>query len=232
MSRTKSTKIKEAQIIETPLEKLTKTYDNGMKECIFTDNFSFKYKTKIGLQEVYDFVYSVVNNCFDTDKKTGLVTYNPYAKELMFYKNLVEKYTDIILPANLKDFYNCLQISEMRNTLDDLIIDSNSQINEIESCIYEAIEFKKQEILANKTNSTLKELQTSVDVMTTGFSGLLDSFTKFLNTANTKLEDFSLIEFMQSNGIDKDALLKSFSNTNTEIQTNEEYPRAEVTSME
>lgn len=170
------TKIEKVSVNE--FEKLVNTLKNEnyeMTDYSWSEDFNFKYKKKLTLLEITSFVDSVVNNCFiNDDKNENPDIFVPYYKDLMIYKNVLEKYTNISVPSDIKKFYDWCMITNIHIVIISKI--DKEQFAQIKGYIDESIEYNKQTTLANKKAPVEKMLCDLIDKANVYVEGLTGKF--------------------------------------------------------
>lgn len=187
------------------------------------NELAFDIKKYISLQEVAEFVESVVTNCFDENIQTGETTYIPYYKDLMISKNTFEKFTNLSVPSNTSKFYQWTQAWNAKCDIEEQINSVSFQLSEIKKYIDEAIEFKKQEILSKK-KSPVDELVKSINKIIESigdnfnFEILADVLPVFQKLSeNGKIDEKKLMDAWLNNDLKK---TESEQNTALDNRTN------------
>ena len=174
MSKTKISRVSVNEFEKFATNKEINCYT--MTECSLADGFTFMYKTKLNLVEVTAFVDSVVNNCFINDednKKPDIFT--PCYKDLMIYKNVIERYTNISVPLDIRKFYDWCMMTDLIDVIIGKI--DNKQFNQIKNYIDETIEYNKQVSLAKSKSPVENMLCDLLDKANNYVEGLTTKFS-------------------------------------------------------
>lgn len=123
---------KEGKIIE---------YDIG------TEVICVKISNSIPLDEAYDFVNAVVDNCFMDG------TYSPIYKNISIARALIAYFTDLDMPDDFEDVYRALNETTLIEDIKKYV--SNFQLYDILSSIDELISFNKEKMFKNSEFETM-----------------------------------------------------------------------------
>lgn len=175
---------KENTISINQLEKYIDTFNIPIQTVSFGD-LQIEVKNTIGLIPTMQLIKEVVEACFTTDDATKITAYVPYYKELILKKCLIEYYTNLKLPSDLKEIYKWFKTSDILDCLDNI---NPKQYSEIIVSIDEMIEFRKQEIIADKSNDVLIELTNSVDTLTNSFGFVFDNLNGVISAIGEQIK--------------------------------------------
>ena len=175
---------KENTISINQLEKYIDTFNTPIQTVSFGD-LQIEVKNTIGLIPTMQLIKEVVEACFTTDDVTKITSYVPYYKELILKKCLIEYYTNLELPSNLKEIYEWFKTSDILDCLDNI---NPKQYSEIIISIDEMIEFRKQEIIADKSNDILIELTNSVNTLTNSFGFVFDNLNGVISAIGEQIK--------------------------------------------
>ena len=129
----------------TEMDKYIKDHKPVCTE-IDADGMKILVKPYITAAEYAMIVTVVSESVFDVDEETGETVYNPYFKDLLIDSELLDKYTNISLPAS---YFHKAEIAAVltRNGIMGEIMDAigADQIHRLRSDIHDAIEYKKKE---------------------------------------------------------------------------------------
>lgn len=101
----------------------------------------------IPLEEAYDFVNAVVDNCF----VDGI--YSPIYKNISIARALIVYFTDLDIPENFDDIYKILNETSL---IEDIKKHASMfQMHDLLSSIDESISFEKERILKNSEFETM-----------------------------------------------------------------------------
>ena len=174
MSKTKISRVSVNEFEKLATKKEINCYT--MTECSLIDGFTFMYKTKLNLLEITAFVDSVVANCFINDgdnKKPDIFT--PCYKDLMIYKNVIERYTNISVPLDIRKFYDWCMTTDLIDVIMSKI--DENQFNQIKDYIDESIEYNKQVSLAKSKSPVENMLCDLLDKANNYVEGLTTKFS-------------------------------------------------------
>ena len=190
---------KEKKISINAFEKVMKEMYTEDSVVIDWRGIEVKVKRTLGANEVVSFTTGVVNSCFGSD-----LSYNPEAKEIAFKTNILTKYANFTMPADIELQYKLLYCTDAVHAVMEHI--NMEQLDEIRNAISERIQYR---IRANveTVNRQVTDLFAAIDNMqhqlSTMFSGISDG-------------DITKLTEALSGGIDEEKLVKAYmDHTNT-----------------
>ena len=143
-------KIKEEVKADTRVIDIVKFQKNENKviEYKIDDGAVFVTISKsIPLDEAYDLVNAVVDNCFMDG------TYSPIYKNISIARALIAYFTDLDMPDDFEDVYRALNETTLIEDIKKYV--SNFQLYDILSSIDELISFNKEKMFKNSEFETM-----------------------------------------------------------------------------
>lgn len=196
---TKKTKSKKISV--AAMDEIMKRYDET--ETVQWNGLEVIIKKNLSMDDMLNFVDSVVNSCFDA--QTG--EYRPEAKDFAMRVNILTRYANFALPErNVEHQY---QIAVLSGAVDMILNYVNTaQFYEMGRAIDAKIEHKASaniQVLTKKFDDVVTEfenLQTKLSTMFTGVSS--DDLKKLAETlANGNFSEEQIVEAMKpKNGVE------------------------------
>ena len=153
---------------EIDLEKIAYSYKNEV--VVEWGGTSFTITPTLTLQGMLKFVDSVVKSCFEQ----GSGAFLPEAKDFAIRSNLVDTYTEIILPSNLEAQYDILHRTDI---VDVILANINMvQFNEMIAAIEAKIDYYASsdvQAMQRQVYDAIASVRESVNQ----FTSILDSAT-------------------------------------------------------
>ena len=148
----------------------------------------------ISLQEMMEFVASVVGSCFTDDG-----TYLPEAQELAFFCNVLTRYANFTLPESTEKKYMLIYSTDAIQTVCEHI--NMGQLDDIRIAINEKIKYKKA--------VELNEQRKKVDELTKACSALIEKMGEIFTDLNSE-DLLNAMKLMSSREFDEEALVKAY----------------------
>lgn len=167
-----------------------KVVKNGFNNIVEEDwnGLTISITHTISLQDVFNLVAEVVDNCFMGDG-----SYMPEAMQPLLDCAVVEKYTNISLPANLEARYELV----MKSGIMDFILPkiNNNQYNDIVLAVRDKIDYMcdANTIAFNNAINTMNSAMTNIQ---NGMTGLIDQYS---SVDGAKIEERIVSEYLKKN---------------------------------
>ena len=209
---------------------------NAMKEISKNKNteveFTYgetviKINTKLSLNEKSTFIDRVVGSCFIGDD------FQPEYVDLMTFVTLIQLCSNVNIPKTKADYldlntlYDWMVGTKLIDKIHQFgyeaedISDERDLYNwfaDLEQCISDKIEFKKQQVLSDKNNATLNELKDSVSELTSAFGFVLDNLNTTLEVVTKKIETANLEQLLGQLIPNQDIQMSTTEVTDEEIK--------------
>lgn len=148
----------------------------------------------ISLQEMLEFVTSVVESCFIEDG-----TYLPEAQELAFFCNILTRYANFTLPESTEKKYMLIYNTDAIRTVCEHI--NMDQLDDIRVAIKKKIDYKK--------SLELSEQRKKVDELTKACSALIEKMGEIFTDLNSE-DLLNAMKLMSNREFDEEALVKAY----------------------
>lgn len=157
------------------MAKQSELYDNNYVSTNF-HGVPFRYRESIGLSEMLSIVQCVSDSVIEADG----TDYTPHMFEIALYKEIIETYTDIVLPEDIQEAYEFILNSRIMNHINTLI--NQEQIEAIVKNINNTVDYRQQMAISSQTKRTeelssqyefaLQSIEELIEQMKTFFSGI------------------------------------------------------------